>query len=207
MLADYFHPRQRALILAIFSITIYFGELIGLVTAFISEHWSWRVAFASLGIPGFAAALLLAIGVREPERGMSEYWKKHEDHEEKEGDAKNTKKDVPAEECIADGIGAEIDAESAKQPLKSKLVDERAEDEQPNQSQLEIVWNRLLFLANLPAYLVLCVVAAIRNCGGYAVGAWLQVYLVRTFGLTPSEFSIPLMIIIPIGMSQPYSLY
>jgi MFS family permease len=52
LLSDYFHPNKRALVFAFFSITIYLGELVGLLSAFISQEWSWRVAFAALGLPG-----------------------------------------------------------------------------------------------------------------------------------------------------------
>lgn len=52
LLSDYFHPNKRALVFAFFSVTIYLGELVGLLSAFISQEWSWRVAFAALGLPG-----------------------------------------------------------------------------------------------------------------------------------------------------------
>lgn len=54
-------------------------------------------------------------------------------------------------------------------------------------------------MARLPAFVVHCLVAAVRNAGGYSLGAWLQVFLVRRHGLTPSEFTPWLMVIIPLG--------
>jgi predicted MFS family arabinose efflux permease len=59
-------------VLALFAGTIYFGELFGLLSAFIGENYSWRTAFFALGIPGFFVAVVLGLTVKEPERGMSE---------------------------------------------------------------------------------------------------------------------------------------
>jgi hypothetical protein len=61
------------------------------------------------------------------------------------------------------------------------------------------VWHRVAFLARLPAFVTHCAVAAVRNAGGYSLGAWLQVFLVRRHGLTPSEFTPWLMVIVPLG--------
>jgi hypothetical protein len=64
---------------------------------------------------------------------------------------------------------------------------------------VEGLWHRVAFLARLPAFVTHCAVAAVRNAGGYSLGAWLQVFLVRRHGLTPSEFTPWLMVIVPLG--------
>ena len=87
MLSDYYHPRLRATVLAIYSSGVYIGGGIGLfLGGFIMETWNgaypepgtsplnlkgWQAAFLAVGIPG----ILMAIWVRtlkEPIRGISE---------------------------------------------------------------------------------------------------------------------------------------
>ena len=87
MLSDYYHPRLRATVIAIYSSGVYIGGGIGLfLGGFIMETWNgiypdptasplglkgWQAAFLVVGIPG----LLMAIWVRslrEPKRGISE---------------------------------------------------------------------------------------------------------------------------------------
>ena len=87
MLSDYFPPRLRATVLAVYSSGIYIGAGIGLfLGGAVVETWydwypdaqaaplglkPWQAAFLTVGIPG----LLVAIWVwtlREPLRGMSE---------------------------------------------------------------------------------------------------------------------------------------
>lgn len=87
MLSDYYHPRLRATVLAIYSSGVYIGGGIGLfLGGFIMETWNnwypdpaaaplaikgWQAAFLAVGIPG----MLMAIWVRslkEPRRGISE---------------------------------------------------------------------------------------------------------------------------------------
>ena len=87
MLSDYYHPKLRATVLAIYSSGVYIGGGIGLfLGGFIMETWNtwypdassapmqikgWQAAFLAVGIPG----ILMAIWVRtlkEPKRGISE---------------------------------------------------------------------------------------------------------------------------------------
>jgi MFS family permease len=87
MLSDYFPPRLRATILAIYSSGVYIGAGIGIfLGGLIVDAWNgsypdpataplglkgWHVAFFAVGIPG----LLLAVWVsalKEPKRGQSE---------------------------------------------------------------------------------------------------------------------------------------
>lgn len=87
MLSDYYSPRVRATVLAIYSSGAYIGGGIGLfLGGFLLESWStlfpdrtaaplnlagWQAAFLAVGLPG----LLMALWVRtlkEPKRGISE---------------------------------------------------------------------------------------------------------------------------------------
>ncbi|MDH5737058.1 MAG: MFS transporter, partial [Gammaproteobacteria bacterium] len=87
MLSDYYPPRMRATVIAIYSSGVYIGGGIGLfLGGWILEIWQnaypvvseaplglkgWHVAFMAVGIPG----ILMAIWVRtlkEPRRGISE---------------------------------------------------------------------------------------------------------------------------------------
>lgn len=85
MLSDYYHPRLRATVIAIYSSGVYIGGGLGLVIGGVVLDWwttlypvdpplglkGWQMAFFAVGIPG----LLLSLWVwtlREPVRGQSE---------------------------------------------------------------------------------------------------------------------------------------
>ncbi len=73
LLSDHYPPRQRASALAIYSIGIPIGTLIGSIGGgWIAQTFSWRVAFMVVGVPGLILALLARLTLREPERGHSE---------------------------------------------------------------------------------------------------------------------------------------
>ena len=87
MLSDYYHPRLRATVLAIYSSGVYIGGGIGLfLGGFIMETWNtwypdsttapleirgWQAAFMAVGIPGMLMAIWVRT-LREPKRGVSE---------------------------------------------------------------------------------------------------------------------------------------
>lgn len=73
MISDIFPLRRRALALSIFSMGVYFGYLFayGLGGA-IAGSLGWRMTFVALGLPGVLLALIVALTVREPPRGMAE---------------------------------------------------------------------------------------------------------------------------------------
>ena len=199
MLSDYFHPKVRALVLAVFSMAIYMGELVGLLSAYVSQHYNWRIAFVALGLPGFVMAVILVLTMREPERGMSEKWKEEEEEE--------TEKEEGDPEIKNEERNAERNQEQQRltigETTEDGEKDEFNQEEQPSTNLIAGVTSSLLrriyFLMHLPAYLIHCVVATIRNMGGYALGAWMQVFLVRTYGLSPSDYTVWLALIIPIG--------
>jgi MFS family permease len=87
MLADYFNPKQRATVMAIYSSGVYIGGGIGLAIggvvldtwhAWFPDHTTapfglkgWQMAFLLVGFPGVLMALWVRT-LREPLRGMSE---------------------------------------------------------------------------------------------------------------------------------------
>ncbi|KAL6047446.1 putative arabinose efflux permease, MFS family [Balamuthia mandrillaris] len=207
LLADYFHPQYRAFILALFSATIYLGELVGLVTGFISQAHSWRLAFLLLGVPGFFCAFILGLTLREPVRGLSERWAKEvpttivatkEGEHDAEQKRRTTKKKRHKKRLIPTDIKEEERAILATETtlLTATVAEGRAEE---GRGKSYSFLKRFLFLLQLPAFVGLCCAAAIRNLGGYALGGWLQVFLVRVHGLKPADFATWLIVIIPVG--------
>ena len=87
MLSDYYHPRLRATVIAIYSSGVYIGGGIGLfLGGFVMETWNgiypdaansplnlkgWHAAFLAVGIPGILMAIWVRT-LREPKRGISE---------------------------------------------------------------------------------------------------------------------------------------
>ncbi len=87
MLSDYFSPKQRATVMAIYSSGVYIGGGIGLaIGGVVLDTWhawypdpatapfglkGWQMAFLLVGIPGLLMALWVHT-LREPLRGMSE---------------------------------------------------------------------------------------------------------------------------------------
>ena len=73
MIADMFKPERRSTALAVYSMGIPIGSMIGLMLGgYISEAYDWRTAFLLVGIPGLLLAVVVRLSVREPLRGMSE---------------------------------------------------------------------------------------------------------------------------------------
>ena len=73
LIADYFAPRSRARAIAFFSLGIPFGSSLGVFFGgYIASGVGWRAAFIVLGIAGLLLAPVLAVTVREPERGRFE---------------------------------------------------------------------------------------------------------------------------------------
>jgi predicted MFS family arabinose efflux permease len=70
LLADYFPPERRATALSIYSSGIYVGVMFGyLAGGWLSELFSWRVAFFVVGLPGLLLAVIVRVTIREPPRG------------------------------------------------------------------------------------------------------------------------------------------
>ncbi|THD79940.1 MAG: MFS transporter [Phenylobacterium sp.] len=70
LISDYFPPSERGTGLAIYSLGVPLGSMIGaFVGGRIAEAYGWRMAFYAVGLPGVLVALLLLLVVREPRRG------------------------------------------------------------------------------------------------------------------------------------------
>lgn len=69
LISDYFRAEQRATALAIYSMGLPFGILLGfLIGGWINDLLSWRAAFFVVGLPGLLFAFILRFTVREPVR-------------------------------------------------------------------------------------------------------------------------------------------
>lgn len=73
VIADLYAPAERAAALSFYTA----GLNVGLLIAFfgggwLSDHYGWRVAIVSAGVPGLLLVLLLLFTVREPRRGLIE---------------------------------------------------------------------------------------------------------------------------------------
>jgi predicted MFS family arabinose efflux permease len=73
MISDYFPPERRASALGIFSLGVPLGILVGfLAGGWLDEALGWRKAFIVVGLPGVLLAVVVALTLREPQRGHSE---------------------------------------------------------------------------------------------------------------------------------------
>lgn len=73
ILSDYYPAKERGRAMAIYSMGVYLGILVGYgVGGWINQHYGWRVAFFAVGIPGLIIAALVRYTVREPTRGITD---------------------------------------------------------------------------------------------------------------------------------------
>jgi MFS family permease len=70
LLADLFDKDERPRALGIFAIGTYLGVFLGyFIGGWVNQHYGWRMAFVSAGLPGIALAAILYLTVAEPKRG------------------------------------------------------------------------------------------------------------------------------------------
>jgi MFS family permease len=70
LISDYFEPSQRASALSIYSCGISLGYILAAVGgSYVVQHWGWRAACVTVGLPGIGVALLIKAFIREPPRG------------------------------------------------------------------------------------------------------------------------------------------
>lgn len=73
VISDYFAAERRTSALAIFSMGIPVGGVVGaIVGGMVAEAFGWRTAFVAVGLPGVLLAIVMKLCVREPPRGMSD---------------------------------------------------------------------------------------------------------------------------------------
>jgi len=72
LLADYFPKERRATALAIYSMGISIGTLLGFALGgFVAERWGWRTAFLVAGLPGLFFAVVAIFTLNEPRSKLS----------------------------------------------------------------------------------------------------------------------------------------
>ncbi len=73
MISDYFPKEKRATAIAVYSMGIYIGILLGyLFGGWLDEYLGWRLALMLMGVPGIVYAVLFFFTVQEPPRGYAE---------------------------------------------------------------------------------------------------------------------------------------
>lgn len=73
LISDYVEPAKRATALAIFSLGVPAGILVGyLAGGYLREAFDWRTAFLVVGLPGLLIAILVRLTLREPPREIGE---------------------------------------------------------------------------------------------------------------------------------------
>ncbi len=73
LVSDYYAPAKRGFALSIYALGIPLGVMFGAAAGgWLADHFSWRIAFLIVGLPGLAVALAIKLFVKEPPRGWSE---------------------------------------------------------------------------------------------------------------------------------------
>jgi MFS family permease len=82
LISDYFPPEKRGTALAIYSLGVPAGSMIGAFAAGrIAEAYGWRTAFYAMGIPGLIMAVVVLLVIREPKRGAFDALEPGQTHE------------------------------------------------------------------------------------------------------------------------------
>ena len=70
IVADLFSKNERPRALGIYAIGTYLGVFLGyFIGGYVNQHYGWRMAFFSAGLPGIALAAVLWLTISEPKRG------------------------------------------------------------------------------------------------------------------------------------------
>ena len=70
IIADLFNKNERPRALGIYAIGTYLGVFLGyFIGGYVNQHYGWRMAFFTAGLPGIALAAVLWLTVSEPKRG------------------------------------------------------------------------------------------------------------------------------------------
>jgi MFS family permease len=70
IVADLFNKNERPRALGIYAIGTYLGIFLGyFIGGYVNQHYGWRMAFFSAGLPGIALAAVLWLTISEPKRG------------------------------------------------------------------------------------------------------------------------------------------
>lgn len=70
LVADLFDKNERPRALGVYAIGTYLGVFMGyFIGGWVNQHYGWRMAFFSCGLPGIALAAILWLTIAEPKRG------------------------------------------------------------------------------------------------------------------------------------------
>lgn len=70
IVADLFSKNERPRALGIYAVGTYLGVFLGyFIGGYVNQHYGWRMAFFSAGLPGIALAAVLWLTISEPKRG------------------------------------------------------------------------------------------------------------------------------------------
>ncbi len=73
MIADLYAKESRSTAMAIYSIGVYAGAMLGLVVGgYVVQHYGWRTTFYVVGLPGLVIAFLVRFTIGEPRRGHAD---------------------------------------------------------------------------------------------------------------------------------------
>lgn len=79
MISDYYPANKRATALAVYSMGIYIGILLGyLFGGWLDEYFGWRLALMVVGLPGVLYAIFFYFTVKEPPRGYADNLSTHQ---------------------------------------------------------------------------------------------------------------------------------
>src|SRR5438876_5388226 len=69
LVADLFNKNERPRALGIFAIGTYLGVFLGyFIGGYVNQHYGWRMAFYTAGLPGMALAAVMWLTITEPKR-------------------------------------------------------------------------------------------------------------------------------------------
>ncbi len=161
LISDYFPKEKRAGALAVYAM----GIPIGVAFAFLGGGWltetfSWRVAFVVVGLPGLIMAVLLKLTVREPPRGAH-------DGETTNADAfKGLRVIEPdgAVERFARGF-----CRLFPEGMRARAFNEAA-----------TVWRAAKHLLAIPTYRAIVIAVTAISFSAYANGTWIVDFYVRS---------------------------
>ncbi|WP_316187996.1 MULTISPECIES: MFS transporter [unclassified Bradyrhizobium] len=72
LISDMFSKNERPRALGIYAVGTYLGVFLGyFIGGYMSQHYGWRAAFCSAGLPGLLLAIVLWFTVPEPPRGTA----------------------------------------------------------------------------------------------------------------------------------------
>ena len=70
IVADLFNKNERPRALGIYAVGTYLGIFLGyFIGGYVNQHYGWRMAFFTAGLPGLALAAVLWLTIAEPKRG------------------------------------------------------------------------------------------------------------------------------------------